>query len=427
VAEPPTQPYWLRRPPATGRFDVADPSLIGEPEVLTHRATLAVELAGRTIPFELPVVHRFTDRVDGERYRALVVTPPVLVEMEEGVHLFPDASPHPVTLRLRRPAGPSPGALVGRARLALPAGWRSDPEAVAFSLAAGETRRVALEVTPPAGVGVAVALAQAELDGESERVVASGMHTIDYSHIPPQVLFPPAEARLVRLELRTVKRRIGYVMGAGDEVPEALRRIGYEVVLLDDERLASGELADLATIVVGVRAYNVRPALRDHNDRLLAWVERGGTLVAQYNTASRRGPELDGIGPYPFEISRERVSVETAPVTLVVPDHPVLELPNRIDAADFDGWVQERGLYFAGDWDERYTALLASHDPGEPELRGGLLVARYGDGVFIYTGYSFFRQLPVGVPGAFRLFVNLVEAGGAGAIRESDGTDPVSR
>jgi hypothetical protein len=198
-------------------------------------------------------------------------------------------------------------------------------------------------------------------------------------------------------------------MGAGDEVPDALRNLGYDVVELGDDMLENADLSPFDAVIAGVRAYNTRDVLKLANERLLRYVERGGTLVVQYNVASGSLPGL--IGPYPFTIGRDRVSVETAPVVFLAPGHPLLNLPNKITPKDFEGWIQERGLYFASQWDERYETVLACHDPGEPDKPGGLLYAGYGKGIFIYTGYAWFRQLPAGVPGAYRLFANIISAG----------------
>jgi hypothetical protein len=198
-------------------------------------------------------------------------------------------------------------------------------------------------------------------------------------------------------------------MGAGDEVADSLRHLGYDVTMLDDGMLETSDLASFDAIVAGVRAYNTRDRLKNAKPRLLDYVERGGTLVVQYNVAS--GALADRIGPYPLTIGRDRVTVESAPVTFPVPGHPLLTFPNKITSKDFEGWVQERGLNFASSWDDRYQPILSSHDPGEPDLKGGLLYARYGKGVFIYTAYAWFRQLPAGVPGAFRIFANLISAG----------------
>jgi hypothetical protein len=235
------------------------------------------------------------------------------------------------------------------------------------------------------------------------------MAEISYPHVHRQVYFPESRIKVVKLDVQIKGKRLGYIMGAGDDVADGLRRLGYEVTMLTDEMLETSDLSSFDAIVAGVRAYNTRDRLKNAKPRLLEYVERGGTLVVQYNVAS--GALTDRIGPYPLTIGRDRVTVESAPVTFPVPDHPLLTFPNKITSRDFEGWVQERGLYFASSWDEKYEAILSAHDPGEPDRKGGLLYARYGKGVFIYTAYAWFRQLPAGVPGAFRIFANLVSAG----------------
>ena len=218
-------------------------------------------------------------------------------------------------------------------------------------------------------------------------------------------------AKVVRADIKRRGSRIGYIMGSGDDVPETLRQVGYDVTLLSDADLDRGDFARYDAIVTGIRAYNTRDRMHLAHAKLMQYVENGGTVVVQYNTANA----LDDLavpvpGPFPFKISRERVTVEEAPVKLLAADHPVLTTPNRITAADFEGWVQERGLYFPNEWDPRYTTVLSTNDPGESEKPGGLLVAKHGKGTFVYTGYAFWRQLPAGVPGAIRTFVNLVSA-----------------
>jgi LmbE family N-acetylglucosaminyl deacetylase len=403
--QPLTGPYWLERPGSGALYRVDDLRLIGQPEHLPLRATFELRVADRPLVLDVPLLHRWSDPVRGELYRVFEVVPPVSVEPAEAVRVFPSSGARSILVTLRSTGPPASGSL----RLDLPAGWSAEPAAAPFALPAGTEQPFAFLVTPPAGSSAGAATAVATLDG-SGRSIASRVRTIDHPHIPVQTLQPPAAARVVRFELARRGERVGYVMGAGDEIPEALRQIGYQVALLSDDDLAAGDLTGYDAIVVGIRAYNSRPAVLRHNDRLLAYVEQGGTLVVQYNTVSRRGDGPDGIGPYPLRLSSGRVSVEDAPVTVLLPDHPVLQEPNRITAADFDGWVQERGLYFASEWDERYAAPIASHDPGEPDLAGGLLVAPYGEGVWVFTGLSFFRELPAGVPGAYRLFVNLISA-----------------
>ncbi|MEO6323357.1 MAG: hypothetical protein ABIT01_03540, partial [Thermoanaerobaculia bacterium] len=208
--------------------------------------------------------------------------------------------------------------------------------------------------------------------------------------------------------VKTDAREIGYVMGSGDDVPGILRQLGLNVTLLTDDALETADLSRFRTIVAGVRAYNTRPRLKQLQSRLLAYVNAGGTFVVQYSTSGELVTEQ--LGPYPFKISRDRVTVEDAPVTLLDPAHVLVTKPNTLGPADFADWVQERGLYFAEPFDPRYEAVLASHDPGETEKKGGLLFARVGKGAFVYTGYAFFRQLPAGVPGAIRLFANLISA-----------------
>jgi hypothetical protein len=235
---------------------------------------------------------------------------------------------------------------------------------------------------------------------------ARGTHTIQYSHIPHITLFPLAEAKVIRTDITRSASKIGYITGAGDNVPAALRQLGYDVELLSDERLATGDLSDCRAIVAGVRAYNTRDRLAGVKSRLMEYVKNGGTYIVQYSTA----PVDSMIGPYRINISRDRVTDENAVVTFPDPRHPLLTTPNKINQRDFIGWIQERGLYFADRWDPAVEPVLSCHDPGEPPREGGLLYAKYGKGVFIYAAYAFFRQLPAGVPGAYRLFVNLIES-----------------
>ena len=244
------------------------------------------------------------------------------------------------------------------------------------------------------------------------------MDVIDYTHIPVQTLFPPAQSRVARADIKTLARNIGYVMGAGDEVPQALEQMGCRVTLLTADDVARGDLSGLDAIVTGVRAWNVRRDLRANRQRLFDYVKQGGTLIVQYNVVEggpgRGNPRsTEPIGPYPIELSHDRVTVEDAAVAFPNPSSPLLHVPNEITQGDFSGWVQERGRYFATKWDPKYQTLLESHDPGEKPMAGGTLFTRYGKGAYIFTGYSWFRQLPAGVPGAYRIFANLLSAGKA--------------
>ncbi len=401
---PLTQPYWLTAESQKGSYVVTDLRLRGMPEnPPAYSIRVILEMYQRRVTLDVPVRYRWIDPVEGESYRSLEIIPPVGVGLAESVHIFPTQEAKSIQVSLKNGSHRTNGEV----RLLLPDGWIATPQDQPFDLARKEEEAmVRFNVAPRPDARNGTFFVEAEIGGKKIR---KGIRTIRYPHISPQTIFPTAEGKLVRLELKTRGRLIGYIMGAGDEIPASLRQMGYEVVLLSDEELAESDLKKFDAIVAGVRAYNTRPKLRTHQKRLMEYVESGGTYVVQYVTLQRG--ESENLGPYPFTVSRERVTVEEAPVEFLNPTHPLLNDPNKITPADFEGWVQERGLYFADKWDERYETVIASADPGEKRQQGGLLVARHGRGLYVYTGYAFFRQLPAGVPGAFRLFANLVSLG----------------
>jgi hypothetical protein len=232
---------------------------------------------------------------------------------------------------------------------------------------------------------------------------------ISYPHIGVQTLMPPAEVKLVRADIRKKGDRIGYIPGAGDDVPESLQQMGYSVKVLSEDDITTENLAQFSAVVLGIRAYNTHDRIANWFPELLAYVKAGGVVIAQYNTLAELKTEQ--FGPYPLEISRDRVTDENAEVRILAPNHPLMNIPNKITSKDFEGWVQERGLYFPKTWDPAWMPILSSNDPKEKPLDGGLLVAKFGKGYFIYTSYSWFRQLPAGVPGAYRLFANMLSLG----------------
>lgn len=381
------------------------------PPILSARFTLKIQ--GEEITLARRVWRRYVDKVRGELTRPFEVVPPVSLSIAEPTVLFPHPGAKTVAVQLRA----WDGKRAGTVRLSLPSGWTASPSSQPFELSHdGQETTVHFEVKPPAtGESVAEAKAVAIVDGQE---LSSGVLTIDYPHIPPQTLFPPAEARLVRTDVKVLSKRIGYVVGAGDEVLDALRQMGSEVELLNAEELSRGNLARFDAIVTGVRAYNTRPDLRANQHRLLEYVHAGGTMVVQYNVLEGgfmggNPSMLDRIGPYPIKISRDRVTHEDAPVEPLKANHPLLTSPNTIRATDWSNWVQERGLYFATQWDSKYETVISSHDPDEKPLPGGMLFTRYGKGAYVFTAYSWFRQLPAGVPGAYRIFANLLSAGPA--------------
>ena len=245
-----------------------------------------------------------------------------------------------------------------------------------------------------------------EMDGEQ---YGHEVVFIEYEHIPAQTILREAKAKIVRIDLQRLGQNIGYIMGAGDDIPTSLEQIGYDVTLLDPKSITLPGLNRFDAVILGIRAFNTVDRLKYLNTELMKYVEQGGTLIVQYNTAHRL--VTNDLAPYRLKLSRDRVAMEDAEVRLLDPRHRVLNYPNRITEKDFDGWVQERGLYFPDEWADEFTPILSSNDPGEEPRNGGLLVAQYGKGYYIYSGYSWFRELPAGVPGAYRLFTNMISIG----------------
>jgi hypothetical protein len=300
----------------------------------------------------------------------------------------------------------------GELHLNSPAGWQVRPFAENFHFAnIGDKARLTFAVTAPSAPSSGRITAIVDVGGLQ---YSNQRYDINYRHLPVQVLQPPARARVASFELATKGFTIGYLPGAGDSVAECLEQMGYVVHRLTGADLTPEKLTGLDAVVIGVRAFNERTDLKAALPGLFAWVEAGGTVIAQYNRPN--GLKAEQLGPYALSIEGPapalRVTDEHSPVTLTAPDHAALNTPNKIGAGDFDGWVQERGAYFPSSWDkDHYTALLAMNDPGEAPLLSSVLVAKYGKGHYVYTGLGFFRQLPAGVPGAYRLFANLLSLG----------------
>lgn len=409
AAMPPSQPYWLRREGAEGIFHVDDPALIGTPEnAPVFPVEFVFEAGGQTLALRDEPVQVIADASEAQQRRRIAVIPPVSLGFAHGAELFAPGATKSIAVEVTAARAGARGTI----RLAADGGWKISPSAQPFALDhAGASAVLTFSVTAPSRPARAGLAASAEVDGATygtERLV------LNYDHLPVQLLQRPAHTHLVALDAKIRGRRVGYVPGAGDSVAESLVQLGYEVATLSGADLTPAKLAGLDAVVLGVRAFNDRADLAANLPGLYAWVESGGTVVAQYNRPN--GLKATALGPYEISIEgpapRLRVTDENAPVTLLAPDHPALNTPNRIATGDFEGWMQERGAYFPSKWDEtRYTALLAMNDPGEAPLRSSLLVARHGQGWFVYTGLSFFRQLPAGHPGAHRLFANLVSLG----------------
>jgi hypothetical protein len=407
---PYSQPFWLAHKRKGETYAIEDQRLIGRPDPIpVLQASFKVSIGGQELTLAQPVTYRYIDKVEGEKTQPLVVAPPVAVNLIEPVVVFPHAAPKLLEVLVRAEAAKLKGTL----RIEAATGWKVTPEAVDFQLgAAGEEQQFSFTVTPPAITdSVTDTTRFRALANVAGKEIESGVRVIAYSHIPPQTVFPPSEGKLTWAPLRVLAKRVGYIAGAGDQVPDAIRQMGCELTYLSDQDLAGADLTAYDAIVVGVRGYNVRDALRANQHRLMRYVEQGGTMIVQYNVAGQRNPAVENIGPYPITLSGDRVTVEDSRVTFLDPSSPLLNQPNKITESDFGGWVQERGSYFATKWDPKYKTVIECHDPGEKPMPGGMLVAHFGKGVYIFTGYSWFRQLPAGVPGAYRIFANLLSAG----------------
>jgi len=410
--EPLSQPYWLVEPKQGDTYTIPnqlDVGLAENPPLFEAHFHLRIE--SQDVEVVRPVAYRYIERAQGELSRPIVVEPPVSLQWSQSAILFPNDSPKSIELQVKA----NIASASGKVRIQPPPGWRASESSGNFHLTGpGEQNEVSFNFTPPSGNAQGPLKASAQVGDET---VTTSMETINYPHIPPQVLFPPATAKLVRADVRLLAKTIGYVMGAGDDVPDALEQLGAQVVLLSAGDLASGNLSRFDAIVTGVRAYNVRPDLRANQARLFAYVKNGGTMVVQYNVPDGQNPFggdttlLANIGPYPLTTGRERVTVEESPVEFVNPASPLLHQPNQITESDFQGWIQERGLYFASKWDPHYQPLFETHDPMQKPQTGSTLYTRYGKGAYIFTAFSWFRELPAGVPGAFRIFANLLSAG----------------
>jgi LmbE family N-acetylglucosaminyl deacetylase len=420
-SQPYSQPYWLREPHEPGSYNIPDQTLIGRAENAPEvTARFDFVLNGSTFSLTRPLHYRAADPSKGQYIRPVVVEPPFSIDLPAANFVIPAGTTHEFTLQIR---ALSPGQS-GEVRLELPQGWKATPAAVPFALKeAGLAQEAQFRLTPPAGnaTGRFQVIAKSAAGVE----ISTGVDVIPYSHIPAQTVLTPANGKISAAPLKVLAKRVGYVMGSSDKEPEALRQMGVQVDLLDEKDLGSGNLSVYDAIVTGVRAYSVRPDLRAAQQRLLDYTKNGGTLVVQYNNGAdaRISPSvadaLDHLGPYPFTFGRDdaRVTDENSVVNILLPASPILNVPNKITASDFEGWVQERGLYFSNKWDPRYETPIETHDMGKPELPGGMLYTRYGKGVYIFTAYSWFRELPAGVPGAYRIFANLISAGKAAGSR----------
>lgn len=398
-----TQPYWLAVPHPLGMYTITDQQLVGHPEnVPPLQVTWKLKVDGEDLTVTRPIQYKHTDPVKGEIYQPLVVAPPITGNLDNRVIIFANGGTQPVTIKL---AAHTDG-VKGNVSLHLPKGFTAAPASIPFDLQPGDESQVTFNITATATRSTNTVDTMTVVMNTGGQDYTQGITKISYDHIPDITLFPEATAKLVSVDLKHNGRHLGYIPGAGDMVAASLKAVGYDVTQLDEKDILGGHLQQYDAVIVGVRAYNMQPRMKFWQPALMEYVKNGGTMLVQYNTNGQLvTPEM---GPYPFSLSNARVTDETAKVTVLHPENDALHYPNEITPADFDGWVQERGLYFTTNVDAHYTRLFAMHDKGESDLDGSTLVTRYGKGKYVYTSLDFFRELPAGVPGAYRLFVNLI-------------------
>ncbi len=402
---PPTQPYWLEEPRKgdlfTWHIGMERTFPLGRP-VISAEVTLAV--GGTEVKFEQPVEFRYADDIRGEIRRPVVVVPTVTLSLEPDLLIIPRGGRNTAKEISVTVTNNSSGPVSGKLTLSLPSGWSASPQDPEFSLARkGESTSLKFAASVPSAVrsGSYSIRASASVGGAT---YTSSMRTISYPHIQTHRMYKPAAAKANVVDLKVSQVKVGYIPGSGDKMPDALAQMGIGVSIVDERILAAGDLSQFDVIIVGIRAYQVRPDLVANNKRLLGFAHAGGTVIVQYQLPAYAQQNLT---PYPAQ-QGPRVSDELAKVTILDPAHPIFNSPNKITESDFEGWVQERNLYNFSTMDAKYTGLLESHDINEAENKGGLVVADVGKGKYIYCSYSLFRQLPAGVPGAYRLLANML-------------------
>lgn len=399
-----TNAYWLNQVGTEGMYRVDEQEKIGLPDVI-RQVTVGfwIEILGVEIPFDRKVVYKYNDDVKGEVYQPLDIVPVATSTIAEKVYIFNNDRSKTVTVKVK--AGKD--KIAGNVKLQLPENWSVSPVEIPFSLdRKGEEVLAIFNVSPSREISEIEIKSVVTIDNQ---VFDKQKIDINYPHIYKQMVLKPAVAKAIRLKIKTKNEKIAYIMGAGDEIPKSLQQMGYEVEIIKPEAISAEKLSPFDVVITGIRAYNVVNALAYKQKTLLDFVKNGKTMIVQYNT-------LDDLvskemAPFPLKISRDRVTEEDAEVRFLAPNHPVLNYPNKITVDDFKGWKQEQGLYYPSEWDNAFTPILSANDTGEKPKDGALLIAKYGKGNYIYTGLSFFRELPEGVSGAFRLIANMIAIG----------------
>ncbi len=399
-----TTPYWLTKKGTLGMYSVDDPNLIGEPETPSpFNVTFNIDFGTIIIPYTKAIVYKTNDPVKGEVYKPFEIIPEASARIAEKVIIFENDKQKEIPVAIK--AGRD--NLEGVVKISHPEGWNIYPRQQKISIAnKGQEQILVFTIIPPKNQSEGYIAPKITI---GDKTYANELIEIDYDHIPFQTVLLPSESKIVRLDIQKRGENIGYIEGAGDVVPESLEQIGYNVVTIMPEDITQENLSRFDAVVIGIRAYNTVEALNFKQQILFDYVEQGGNMIVQYNTRHRL--KVDKLAPYELKLSRDRVTDEFAEVSFLNPNHELLNVPNKITKKDFDGWTQERGLYFPSEWGSEFTPILSMQDKGETPKTGSLLVAKHGKGHYMYTGLSFFREFPAGVAGAYRLFANMLSIG----------------
>jgi LmbE family N-acetylglucosaminyl deacetylase len=399
-----TNPYWLKQKGTVGMYAVANQLNIGKPDVLRQVVVgFWIEINGVTIPFERNIIYKYNDDVKGEVYQPLDIVPAVTSTIQEKVFIFPNNKDKIISVKIK--AGKE--TISGSIHLEVPQNWKVSPSSIPFAMKNKDEEQLAVfNVTPSKEASEISIKSIVTIEGKD---YSQEKIDINYPHIYKQMILKSAEAKAIKLNIKTKNERIAYIMGAGDEVPKSLTQMGYEVYILKPEEISTEKLETFDVVMTGIRAYNVITVLGLKQNILFDFVKNGKTMIVQYNTLDEFVTK--DIAPFSLKISRDRVTEENAEVRFLTPEHPLLNYPNKITSEDFKNWKQEQGLYYPSEWDVNFTPIISSNDKGENPKNGAVLVAKYGKGHYIYTGISFFRELPEGVAGAYRLIANMIAIG----------------
>lgn len=399
-----SSPYWLKAKGTAGLYRVNDQTLIGKAESEPPLSVVfTLEIEDKEIQLTRFINFKKRDPIIGALYKPVEIIPAVSVKLEQEVYIFADTAPKTIQVRLR--AGNA--GIKGTLKLTIPENWTVSPDSITVTMdQKGEESIFSFELFPPESQEENFIVPSFRI---GDKTYTKKLTVLEYDHIHTQAVVMDATAKIVKIDLLKKGENIAYIMGAGDQIPDNLRQVGYQVSIIPENEIGDTDFTTFDAVIMGVRAYNTVESLKFHQKKLLEYVKTGGTMIVQYNTS--RGLVTEDLGPYPITLGRGRVSDENAEVRMINPESILLQYPNKITSEDFKGWIQERGLYFPEKYDERYAVCLSSNDPGENAMDGGMLITNYGEGYYIYSAYSWFRELPAGVPGAYRIFANMISVG----------------